>query len=49
MVASADIYGGTYGLLTSELNRFGVETTMADMTEVASYEAAIKENTKILY
>ena len=49
MVASADIYGGTYGFLTHEINRFGVETTMADMTDVSSYEAAIKENTKILY
>ncbi|MBL6882646.1 MAG: aminotransferase class I/II-fold pyridoxal phosphate-dependent enzyme [Candidatus Poseidoniaceae archaeon] len=49
MVASADVYGGTYGLITEELPRFGIETTMADMTDPSSYEAAIQENTKILY
>ena len=49
LVASADIYGGTYGLLTEELPRFGISTTMADMRDPASYEAAIQENTKILY
>ena len=49
MVASADVYGGTYGLITEELPRFGIETTMADMTNPSSYEAAIQENTKILY
>jgi cystathionine beta-lyase/cystathionine gamma-synthase len=42
MVASADVYGGTYGLLTEELPRFGIETTMADMRDPSSYEAAIK-------
>ena len=49
MVASADVYGGTYGLLTEELPRFGISTTMADMRDASSYEAAIQENTKILY
>ena len=48
MVASADVYGGTYGLLTEELPRFGISTTMADMRD-PPYEAAIQENTKILY
>jgi cystathionine beta-lyase/cystathionine gamma-synthase len=49
VVASTDVYGGTYGLLTEELPRFGIETTMADMRDPASYEAAIQPNTKILY
>ena len=49
MVASADVYGGTYGLLTEELPRFGISTTMADMRDPASYEAAIQPNTKLLY
>ena len=49
MVASADIYGGTYGLLTEELSRFGLSTTMADMRDPLSYEAAIQDNTKLLY
>jgi len=49
IVASPDVYGGTYGLLTEELPRFGIETTMADMRDPASYEAAIQPNTKIIY
>ena len=49
MVTSADIYGGTYGLLTSEFPRFGIEVTMADIRDPDSFEAAINENTKVLY
>ncbi|MBL6891642.1 MAG: PLP-dependent transferase [Candidatus Poseidoniaceae archaeon] len=49
IVASTDVYGGTYGLLTEELPRFGIEVSMADMTDPSSYEAAIQPNTKILY
>ena len=49
VVASADVYGGTYGLMTEDLPRFGIGVTMADMQDPASYEAAIQDNTKILY
>ena len=49
IVASADVYGGTYGLMTEELPRLGIETTMADIRDPSSYEAAIQENTKIMY
>ena len=49
MVASADCYGGTYGLMTEDLPRFGIDVSMADIRDPSSYEAAIQENTKILY
>ena len=49
IVASTDVYGGTYGLMTEQLPWFGIETTMADMRDPSSYEAAIQPNTKILY
>ena len=49
MIASPDCYGGAYGLMTEDLPRFGIEVTMADMRDPSSYEAAIQENTKILY
>jgi cystathionine beta-lyase/cystathionine gamma-synthase len=49
IVGSTDVYGGTYGLMTEEFPRFGIEVTMADMRDPASYEAAIQPNTKILY
>ena len=48
-MASPDVYGGTYGLLNSELTQLGVEVTLADMRDPASYEAAIQPNTKMLY
>ena len=49
IVASPDVYGGTYGLMTEDLPRFGIEVTMADIRDPASYEAAIQPNTKMLY
>ena len=49
IVTSADIYGGTYGLMTSYLPRFGIDVTMADIRDPSSFEAAINENTKLLY
>ncbi|MDA7603568.1 aminotransferase class I/II-fold pyridoxal phosphate-dependent enzyme [Euryarchaeota archaeon] len=49
VIASADVYGGTYGLLTEDLPRFGIEVTMADMRDPSSYEAAIQDNTKMIY
>ena len=49
VVASPDIYGGTYELMTEDLPRFGIEVTMADMRDPNSYEAAIQPNTKMLY
>jgi len=36
IVASSDVYGGTYGLMTEELPRFGISTTMADMQDPSS-------------
>ncbi|MAE38268.1 MAG: cystathionine beta-lyase [Euryarchaeota archaeon] len=49
IVAAPDVYGGTYGLMTEELPRFGINVSFADMTDPASYEAAIEKNTKMLY
>ena len=49
IIASPDVYGGTYGLLTEDLPRFGIEVTMANIRDPSSYEASIKENTKMIY
>ncbi|RJU83480.1 MAG: PLP-dependent transferase [Candidatus Poseidoniales archaeon] len=49
IIASSDVYGGTYGLLTEDLPRFGIEVTMANIRDPSSYEASIKENTKMIY
>ena len=49
IVATNDCYGGTYGLLTEVLPRFGIEVTMADVRDPESYRKAIQKNTKVLY
>jgi cystathionine beta-lyase/cystathionine gamma-synthase len=35
--------------MTEDLPRFGIEVTLADIRDPSSFEAAIKENTKMLY
>ena len=42
IVASADVYGGTYGLMTEELPRLGIETTMADIRDPSSMKLQSK-------
>jgi cystathionine beta-lyase len=49
VVITEDVYGGTYRMVTSVLNRFGIEHTFVDMTNLYEVEAAIQSNTKILY
>lgn len=49
VVAQKTIYGGTYNLLKHTLKPFGVETTFVDAHNLKEVEAAIKDNTKVLY
>ncbi len=49
VVAQKTIYGGTYNLLKHTLKPFGVETTFVDVHNLKEVEAAIKDNTKVLY
>ncbi|GAB6926794.1 cystathionine beta-lyase [Paenibacillus sp. JCM 10914] len=49
MIVTEDVYGGTYRLLTSILNRMGIETTFVDMTDLNEVKAAWKPNTKAVY
>lgn len=46
LIATQDIYGGTYRLLTKVLPRFGVETTFVDATDLDAIAAAARPNTK---
>src|SRR5690606_3059480 len=43
------IYGGTYAFLKNFTPRFGIKTTFVDITKLDVVEAAITENTKVLY
>ena len=49
VVAPREVYGGTYGLLTTVLDRFGVSTSFVDMTDVEAVRAAIRPETTVLY
>lgn len=49
VVASKTIYGGTYNLLAHTLSKFGITTTFVDPDDNEALEAAIKDNTKLVY
>lgn len=43
----ADLYGGTYHFITTELSAFGIETSFASTP--ADFKAALRPNTRVLY
>lgn len=49
VVAGADIYGGTYRLLHQVINRFNIQTTLAEASDLAAVEAAFTPETKLLW
>ncbi len=49
VVATKDIYGGTYRLLSDVLPRYGIETSYVDMCDLDATRAAIRTNTKAFF
>lgn len=49
VLAALDIYGGTYQLMASELQSFGIEVTFVKMENKEEIEKYIKKNTKMIY
>lgn len=49
VVASHNLYGGTYNLLANTLREQGITTTFVDPSDPANFEAAITDKTKLLY
>ncbi|MEW5320734.1 bifunctional cystathionine gamma-lyase/homocysteine desulfhydrase [Geobacillus thermoleovorans] len=49
LVLTDDVYGGTYRVMTNVLNRFGLEATFVDTSDVANIEAHIRPNTRAIY
>ncbi|TXD51529.1 trans-sulfuration enzyme family protein [Polaribacter sp. IC063] len=43
------IYGGTYNLIVTEFDKYGIEYSFTESDNVADFKPLIKENTKILY
>ena len=49
IVASSQMYGGNVSLMKNTLPRFGITTTFFDPTDLAGFENAIQDNTKLIY
>lgn len=49
VVATEDIYGGSYRILTRFFSRFGISTTFVDMTDLENIKRAIRPDTKALF
>ena len=49
IVSSRTIYGGTYAFLKNFTPRLGIKTTFVDITKLDVVEAAITQETKVLY
>lgn len=49
VVSSRTIYGGTYAFLKNFTPKLSIQTTFVDITKLDVVEAAITENTKVLY
>jgi cystathionine gamma-lyase/homocysteine desulfhydrase len=44
-----DVYGGSFRVITKVLNRFGLEATFIDTSDLNNIEKALKVNTKALF
>ncbi len=49
IIASDDMYGGSYRLFTSTFEPFGIEFSFIDMTDLDLVKATIKPNTKMIW
>ncbi len=49
IIATKDVYGGTYRLLSDVLPRYGITTTYVDMCDLDETRAAIRDNTKMFF
>ena len=49
IVSSQSIFGSTVVLFNKYLSRYGIETSYASQTDLSTWEAAIKSNTKMLF
>ncbi|MGM0587130.1 MAG: O-acetylhomoserine aminocarboxypropyltransferase/cysteine synthase family protein [Bacteroidota bacterium] len=49
IVATSNLYGGTYNLLSVTLPRLGIDTTFINDDQLDSYRQAIDANTKAIY
>lgn len=49
IILTDDVYGGTFRLMSKVLNRFQIEVTFIDTSDVENVKREIKSNTKAIY
>lgn len=49
IVITSEVYGGTYRFVTKVLPKYNITHTFADFSNLTEVEAAIQDNTKVLY
>lgn len=49
VLVSEDVYGGTYRFITEVLDKFNIEYTFVNMTDLNEMANAIQPNTKVVY
>ncbi len=49
IVATKDLYGGTFRLFADVFTRYGIETSFVEMCDIEETRAAIRPNTKIIW
>lgn len=48
VIAGNDLYGGTFRILRTLYEKFGLETTFVDLTDLAQLRAAFRPNTRLV-
>lgn len=49
LLSTDTIYGGTYGLFSSVLPRFGIDVSFVDTTDIEKAKAGLRENTRMVF
>ncbi|CAN5229375.1 cystathionine gamma-synthase [soil metagenome] len=49
VIASNDLYGGTYRLFTEMFEPFGISFSFVDMTDVSNIKSAVSDNTRLIW
>lgn len=49
IIATDDVYGGTFRVMTKVLNRFNLEVTFVDTSDLDAVKNAVRPNTKAIY
>ena len=49
VILTDDVYGGTFRVMTKVLNRFGIDSTFVDTSDLENIKSEIKPNTRAVY